>query len=1018
MSRLPDPDVVQPEDDIAAALHWAAEFLPAQGPLTGFIHHNTLHAFQHLPFEQAVVEGGLLYGCEPYMSEEWYRSELARGRITAADLEWALQQHSEESDRKTVVPGVTRRQLRLALLRYHIYQLPPERLRWHLTETGALWRFRPQLEAPLRAKLEDDTIDFISQGLRADSTELCELIDAFPEEARGRDAATTLREEPRVLAPRVLWTACRRRIGDRERVRGLPATCFRYRDRLVHAGLPDIDDLVHPVLIRWCATFLDQGVAGREMPGRELGFYQALRAIYQTSGWVPARWMSGLDRLFHEEEEAGWSGRQSLENSLRQLAVPKEERAEFLRATSLALKGWAGMMYQSEIRPDRLPLAEVPARLEDFLAVRLLLERLALSWVLREELGETLALEQIRSRFPTPALQQSYSGDCLAFELYQVCQFLGQGPDKVRSWSDEELDTLLDEVDAFDNLHRREVMHQAYEHQYETLTLDALLAHPPTPESEKLPIFQAVFCIDEREESTRRHLEEIEPDCETVGTAGFFGIPMYFKALQEPHPVALCPVVIKPRHLVEEVPLDETEARRLESMRRSLGTLSLQLHTGSHTLTWGSLLTSGLGLLASIPDILRVLFPRAAGLFARQVKKKLLPPRTRLQFVRPDEEPAREDGLFRGFTVAEIANIVGNVLSETGMQRRLAPLVLFLGHGSSSLNNPHEAAHDCGACGGGRGGPNGRTFAAMANLPEVRQLLRERGIVIPDETVFVGGYHNTCDDEVELFDLDKLSAEQLLQLEHARSCLQKARARDAQERCRRFESASPRISPRSALAHVEGRAEDLAQPRPEYGHATNAVCFVGRRTRTRGLYMDRRTFLVSYDPTVDDAQGTLLGRVLGAVVPVGAGINLEYYFSFTDNTGYGCGTKLPHNITALLGVMDGFSSDLRTGLPWQMVEIHEPVRLLSIVETKLEPLLETLKRMPQLVPWVANRWIKLALLDPDSQKLTLFKDGQWVPYEPWRPEPQLPLVNESRDWYQTRREHLGYAEIAAGADRK
>ncbi len=75
---------------------------------------------------------------------------------------------------------------------------------------------------------------------------------------------------------------------------------------------------------------------------------------------------------------------------------------------------------------------------------------------------------------------------------------------------------------------------------------------------------------------------------------------------------------------------------------------------------------------------------------------------------------------------------------------------------------------------------------------------------------------------------------------------------------------------------------------------------------------------------------------MAAVVPVCAGISLEYYFSFVDNDRYGCGTKLPHNVTSLVGVMDGHASDLRTGLPWQMVEIHEPVRILFVVETTPE----------------------------------------------------------------------------------
>src|SRR4029453_17967925 len=114
-------------------------------------------------------------------------------------------------------------------------------------------------------------------------------------------------------------------------------------------------------------------------------------------------------------------------------------------------------------------------------------------------------------------------------------------------------------------------------------------------------------------------------------------------------------------------------------------------------------------------------------------------------------------------------------------------------------------------------------------------------------------------------------------------------------------------------------------------HATNAFCVIGRRMRTSGLFLDRRAFLVSYDPT-SDHDGSVLARILAAVVPVVAGISLEYYFSYVDPIGYGCGTKLPHNVTSLLGVMDGAARDLPPGLPWQMVEIHEPTRLAIVVE--------------------------------------------------------------------------------------
>ena len=125
---------------------------------------------------------------------------------------------------------------------------------------------------------------------------------------------------------------------------------------------------------------------------------------------------------------------------------------------------------------------------------------------------------------------------------------------------------------------------------------------------------------------------------------------------------------------------------------------------------------------------------------------------------------------------------------------------------------------------------------------------------------------------------------------------------------------------------------------------------VGRRERTRGLYLDRRAFLTSYDPTQDDADGTILARTMAAIFPVCGGISLEYYFSHVDNSGYGCGTKLPHNITSLLGVMDGAASDLRTGLPWQMVEIHEPVRLLFVHQS-----LRALSHVRHLAPSTSTR---------------------------------------------------------------
>ena len=216
--------------------------------------------------------------------------------------------------------------------------------------------------------------------------------------------------------------------------------------------------------------------------------------------------------------------------------------------------------------------------------------------------------------------------------------------------------------------------------------------------------------------------------------------------------------------------------------------------------------------------------------------------------------------------------------------------------------------------------------------------------------------------------------------------------------------------PLAALAHVEGRAADLAQPRPEYGHATNAFCIVGRRERTRGLFLDRRAFLVSYDPTRDE-DGSILARVMAAVVPVVAGISLEYYFSYVDPSGYGCGTKLPHNVTSLLGVMDGAQSDLRTGLPWQMVEIHEPTRLAIVVEATRDRVLGVVRGNAAIERLARNRWIWIACVDPGSGRLWELRATGFVEYFPGS---ALPMVSGgSAAWYDGKRGFVPPAAISA-----
>jgi uncharacterized protein YbcC (UPF0753/DUF2309 family) len=977
-SSTPD-DSSDDQHSLEHLIEHLAHLLPAQGPISIFIHHNTLHAFEHLPFEEAVERGADRFDCQPFLSEARYRAKLTAGRILAKDVEFLIGETLAERGDEPISNAGTRFDLWRRIVLHGIPAAHGRTLSWLLEESPALSRFRADL--PRDARLAWSALV----------------------EDNGGGAER--------MAVRHLWDACANavaRAGD-ARVPNAPVL-VRHRDLLLAATGIDSDAWVHPVFIRFIAGYLDQGLAPWEMPHRDRGIHGCFLELYGAPLAAQcAPWARTLPRIVSDDRDAAHTPVASIEQSLMALGVAGAEREDYLTATVLALRGWAGMVRQIEERPDRVPAKEVPATLAGYLAVRLLLERAALEHAAHHELGRREPLSSLRAylraRVPpivAPTTQER------AWPLFHVAQLCGLDASIVNQWTADDVARMESELHELTRVTQRQFLHRAYERTVRHRLYDALIRHTPR-EPQASPIVQAIFCLDEREESIRRHLEEVDPAIETVSTAGFFNVPMYHQGATDAHPRPLCPVVIRPDHFVEEVE-EEPEAfagRSRRAQRRAAGFLGYNVHYGSRMLVRGAVLMTLLGGLMLIPLVFRVVFPWLASRWRRVRETTTTPARTRLRLER-DDTAAPPIGTYSGFTVTEMATIVRRVLEDTGIAGRLSPLVFVVGHGSVSLNNPHESAHDCGACGGGRGGPNARAFAQMANDGRVRESLAREGLVIDPSTWFVGAQRNTCNNTIALFDDDLVPADRRPMLERARDAFDTARRREAHERCRRFDAVPTWFPTRAALAHVEGRAADLAQPRPEYGHATNAFCVVGRRARPAGRFLDRRAFLVSYDPTRDD-DGAVLARIMAAVVPVVAGISLEYYFSYVDPTGYGCGTKLPHNVTSLLGVMDGAQSDLRTGLPWQMVEIHEPTRLAIVVEAPTDRVLQIVGANAAIERLVRNRWIWLACLDPQSGALWELRGGAFVRHMPDHP---LPVVTgTSATWYQGKRGFLPPVQI-------
>ncbi len=1009
-------------DRLEQVIRHASHVLPAQGPITVFIHHNTLHAFEDMPFHEAVKKGAGLFGCQPYLSEDRYREALSRGRIRFSELRDVIEQDLGARANELIPCCGTRLELWLAMLQYPLRSGPTEDLVWYVAENNALRKVRSEVSSAVRARLIAETRRWVIRDLRggknggarasgagAISHGLAELLGRF-----GADSVETWSDDDwEGFTLQALWRLCCDGVRDLPPFTTKPPPPVRQRDTLLDATGVDTDVMVHDIMIRFCAAYLDQGLASWQLPRRHEGFYKAFCALYRHPGGAPADWMRGLSRELARLEDQGIGPLDSILESLDALAVGDEQWDTFLAATLVALRGWAGMIHHVEHHGDRVVQRIPEGSLMGFLAIRLLLDRCALVHTAETLLGIhhptrefwRLARGNQDPHWP-PSVEQR------AFLVFQLAQVFGLSPDVVDRLTGAEWAALLQELESFTEIERRRIFHLAYERRFAVQTLDAVSLHARRPAAlPASPRFQAVFCLDEREESFRRHLEEVASDVETFGIAGFYAVTIYYKGAADAHFTPLCPMGIRPTlWVIEEVEMEEGARHRQRAQtRRVLGTLSLRLHEGTRGFALGAIVSGALGVLASFPLLARILFPRLTAHIRHKLGRLVqIPQLTRLRIERTQQTPG-PTGAGVGFTLSEMIDTAERVLRDIGLTHGLARLVLLHGHGSQSQNNPHHSAYNCGACGGGLGGPNARAIAQILNDPRVREGLSDRGLCVPDHTVFVGGYHNTCDDSVTYYDLDRVPASHHREFETAREDIQMTCERNAHERCRRFYSAPLTLSLSAALEHVEGRAEDLAQVRPEIGHATNAITIVGRREWSRGLFLDRRAFLTSYDPTQDDAESTILTRILQAVFPVCGGINLEYYFSHVDNIGFGAGTKLPHNLTSLLGVMDGAASDLRTGLPWQMVELHEPMRSLFLIETTPISMNRIMEREPAIARLCKNGWILLSLIDPATRAVSVFQDGTFHPYTPQASA--LPQAPSSVDWYRGWRDHLEFAEV-------
>lgn len=831
----------------------------------------------------------------------------------------------------------------------------------------------------------------------------------------------------------------------------------------------DIQTEISSYLQPYLANWMDQGFASWNAEDRTVGFYASWKkSALNDKSWVfneLSDWQEHIESLPDDSVD-------TIITELERMGVPQKQWAGYLERLALDLPGWSGMFYWRHNHPN-YDGNTVSVNMMDYLAVRLITEHLyarrlcrklwlleaniaALRGYFRYQYAEfyvryalnnqhlpeyVLGLsQQLIEQHSTQknaeeewqylshliwTWQQTQTADkkqayCLhheAWKLFLLAQHLGLCSVDILQLKQSELDEIFACMDALDDEKSGFLLLKAYEHHYREELFAAITKNQGRgtwKTRQQRPEAQVIFCMDDREEGIRRHLEHHNPKIETLGAAAFFGVVMNWKGLDEKQAYELCPVVVKPEHEIAEIPAKGCEkAVHQHKQRHALRTkLNDFVHQESRrNIVSTAVITALASPLAVSRLIGKVFTPLLWGKAEKKLKRVFDKEVTTHIHTTAEEvlEGRSIENNQQGFTVEEQSDIVEGFLQNNGLLSGFSHFVVLMGHYSRNENNPHAAAYGCGACGGKYSGPNGRAFAAMANNAEVRNILFSRGIKIPDDTWFLGAEHDTCSEEIVWFDTDLIPEFLQASFKKLQADLYQASQHSAQERCRKLMSAPKDPSLKRAIKHMLGRGTDFSQARPELGHATIASGFIGRRYLSQGLFLDRRSFLISYDATIDP-DGTFLERVLLTAGPVGAGINLEYYFSAVNNDKYGSSSKVVHNLSGLFGVMEGASSDLRTGLPQQMIEIHEPMRLQLMVEASTDVLTQIYLRQASIQQLVGNGWLLLSAKDPDSDAIHTFDPE--TGWHRWQcPDVSIPTVEKSADWYQGHRDHLSPALI-------
>lgn len=476
--------------------------------------------------------------------------------------------------------------------------------------------------------------------------------------------------------------------------------------------------------------------------------------------------------------------------------------------------------------------------------------------------------------------------------------------------------------------------------------LAEMFAAPAAVANDARPVLQAAFCIDVRSEIFRRALEAVNPSIQTIGFAGFFGLTASHKRFGSDVSELRLPVLLRPG--VTSVS-GGSEAAAADQGQR---------HAARSTRAWGRFKLAAVSSFAFVeatgPVYVAKLVRDALGMHPR---------------------PLPNDPAPRFAPALDLAARIGaaeSVLRAMSLTDSFARVILLAGHGANVVNNPHASGLHCGACGGYSGEVNARLLASLLNDPAVRTGLAPKGILIPEDTLFLGGLHDTTTDALLVYADDHPSSRHAGDLDQIKRWLAAAGRLTRGERALRLPGAA-------GADTVTRRSRDWSEVRPEWALAGCQAFIAAPRGRTAGKSLEGRAFLHDYDWKQDSSFG-VLELILTAPVVVASWISLQYYGSTVAPETFGGGNKLLHNVTGGIGVVEGNGGPMRAGLPWQSVHdgenyMHEPLRLSVCIEAPREAMTNVLRNHAGVRALFDNRWLHLFALDDSGRMAWRYSGG-------------------------------------------